>query len=617
MSYIINKTDGSILATVADGQIDQNASDITLIGKNYSGFGEALNENFVKLLENFADVAEPPNPIKGQLWFDSSESKLKVFSGTSFVPVSSATIASSQPSTLGVGDLWFDDVAKQLYFYDGTNTILLGPSYSASQGLSGFKVTNVLDDANQNRVVTLLYTNGILLGIFSKDDFDPKLDIPGFGKSHIYPGFNKSQLAGIKFDVTCTNSESLGNQPAASYLRKDTDNIMAGQLTVTSNRGILVGDAQQAQISVVSGNVQILNDSENRNIVIKVKRGGTVDNVISVDTVNQELDLYRSNPDSTVSVGGDLTVYGNLIVQGDTTTVNAATLTIEDKNIELAKQEGVEPTDENANGGGIILKGDTDHSILWNRDEAAWESTEHIVLETNRELQIKDPMGIPRTVITWNSLGDTIKNLPGVTSFGTQTIIQVGPAPDPESEPVPYLKLQNNKISSVQTNQDIEIEPNGTGDVVLVGNPHITGLADPPTGSGYEQYAATREYVDRNLKTKNLVLSMDVSDGITNTAIAFYLTQIAPPAEYRNGVIARILCTSVSNNSTTVNMNSYLTTHSTEFITPISPSTPTPGGTAFGIDNVSFNTTTIPAQAVSVTRVVKEFQLTGGVWTPI
>ena len=77
MAYQINKTDGTILSTVADGQIDANSSDITLIGRNYSGFGEILNENFVKILENFASSATPQNPIRGQIWFDASESKLK------------------------------------------------------------------------------------------------------------------------------------------------------------------------------------------------------------------------------------------------------------------------------------------------------------------------------------------------------------------------------------------------------------------------------------------------------------------------------------------------------------------------------------------------------------
>ena len=231
MAYQINKTDGTIVSTVADGQIDNISTDITLIGKNYSGFGEVLNENFIKILENFANVTAPTAPIKGQIWFDSTESKLKVYSGTAFVPVSSATIANSQPTTLGVGDLWFNDTAKQLYFFDGTSTILLGPAYSDAQGTSGLIVTSVLDTLNQTRVITSFYNNGILLGIFAKDTFTPKNAIPGFS-GDIGPGFNQGTLSGIKFDVTCTNSEKLANVDSTNYVRKDTANSLTNTLRI-------------------------------------------------------------------------------------------------------------------------------------------------------------------------------------------------------------------------------------------------------------------------------------------------------------------------------------------------------------------------------------------------
>jgi hypothetical protein len=110
MSYQVNKTDGTIVATVADGQIDQRSTGLTLIGKNYSGFGESINENFIKLLENFANTTAPANPIRGQLWFDVSELKLKVYSGTEFIPVSAATIANTLPTELTAGDLWFNNI---------------------------------------------------------------------------------------------------------------------------------------------------------------------------------------------------------------------------------------------------------------------------------------------------------------------------------------------------------------------------------------------------------------------------------------------------------------------------------------------------------------------------
>ena len=612
MSYTINKTDETILATVADGQIDNLSTDLTLIGKNYSGFGEALNENFVKLLENFSNTSEPVRPIRGQIWFDATELKLKVYTGTSFQPVSSATISSTQPNNLGVGDLWFNDIDKQLYFFDGTNTILLGPDFSLSQGLSGLRVSTVLDSLNQNRVITQLYTNGTLIGIFSKDSFTPKLPISGFEGS-IISGFNQGTLSGLKFNVTATNAENLNNVPAASYLRRDIDNIINGQLTITSNRGILIGDAQQAQINVTSnGTIQILNDQENKNLVVKVKRGVNIDEVFSVDTVNQGLGIYQTNPLSEVTIGGSVVINGDLTVQGDTVTVNSSTLTVEDKNIELAKLDT--PLDSYADGGGIILKGSSrDHEILWDNGEQAWVSTEHIILETGFSYKIKDALGVPQEVITATSLGPTITSIPGVTSFGTQTSLTVGPVLSPGNPPTAYVQIEDNRISTLISNQDLEIYPNGSGNIVLNGTARIVDVADPVD----QQDVATKEYVDDTVESRNLVFSMDISDAISNSGIAAFLSLLAPPSEYRAGTVARILCTSLSNSSASLNINPFLSTSTTEFITPDSPGSTTPGGTAFGVSNVSFSTASVPGQTISVFRVVKTFQLIGdpGVWS--
>jgi len=618
MAYIVNKTDGSVVATVADGQVDSLSTDLTLIGKNYSGFGEYLNENFIKLLENFSNSSEPPNPIRGQIWFDTNESKLKVYSGTQFQPVSSATISSTQPPNLGVGDLWFNDVDRQLYFcYDSSGSVLLlGPAYSFTQGKSGLEVVNILDNQNQERVITKLWNNGLLLGIWSSAAFQIKLPILGFGPAGkaIIPGFNQGELPGFKFDVTATNAENLGNEPASVYLKRNTDNIINGQLTITSNNGLLVGDSQQAQIVVVDGNVQFQNDAENKNITVKVKRGAAVDDAIQIITSEQTLNLFANNPASTTIVGGDLTVSGDLTVNGNTTTVNTSILVIQDKNIVLGDLgDPGSNNDTYADGGGITLKGSSDHKITWSQAESAWISTEHHILETGKSYRIKDPFGVVREVLTWNSLGPSITSIPGVTSFGTQTTLAIGPELPPGSgnPPTPYMRLQNNRISTLITNQDLEIEPNGLGNIVLIGSPRITGLQDPFS----PQDAATKEYVDNAGQTRSLVFSMDVSDAISNAGIALWLTQVAPPSEFRNGTNARVLCTSLSNSTSPFNINTYLTTSSTEFITPDAPGSLVPGGTGFGINNVAFSSATLPAPPISVFRVVKLYRLVAGAWT--
>ncbi len=116
MAYKINKTDGSLLADIVDNGLDTSATDLTLIGKNVVGYGEYINENFVKLLENFASTTEPNNPIVGQVWYDTSDNRLKVYDGTVFRIGAGPIVSNTAPITPGQGDFWIDNVENQLYF---------------------------------------------------------------------------------------------------------------------------------------------------------------------------------------------------------------------------------------------------------------------------------------------------------------------------------------------------------------------------------------------------------------------------------------------------------------------------------------------------------------------
>jgi hypothetical protein len=612
MAYQVNKTDGTIVATVADGQLDQLSTDLTLIGKNYSGFGEALNENFIKLLENFANTSRPTNPIRGQVWFDVSELKLKVYNGSEFLPVSSATVSNTQPSTLAIGDLWFNNLDAQLYFFDGTNPLLLGPAYSTTQGLSGLKVESILDTLNQTKVITSLYNNGILLGIFAKDSFTPKTAIIGFNGS-IEPGFNAGTLAGIKFNVTCTNSENLGGATATTYVRRDTSNTMSGQLSIITDLGLIIGSSNQGNLFVNSGNVFLSNAATDRNLILNVRRGTDQEDSLVITSSSRTIDLYREFADSQVNVGGNLTIFGNLSVEGTTTTLNTSDLTIEDKNIIIANVSS--PTDITADGAGITIKGDTDKTILYSETDNWLEISDSVNLVSGKALYIDGTL-----VINGNSLGSAITSIPGVTSFGTQNVINIGPG----IPPVTQMRLENNTISTVSNNDDIELDPDGTGNVALIGSPRITGLQDPiarPTlladpDPGIQD-AATRAYVDDKVELRPILLSMDLSDGKSNDyIITNILNQMAPPQSitgatvslYKDGTIAKILCTLISNSTTSVDINEVKNQSAAPFLTDLA------GSTSPALTNVSFTTATVAAQSVSTTRIIKTFIIEAGVW---
>ena len=607
MAYQINKTDGTIIATVADGQIDTLSTDITLIGKNYSGFGEAFNENLVKILENFASTSAPIHPLKGQVWFDNAENKLKVYNGTVFIPVSSATISSTQPETLSIGDLWFDDVGAQLYFFDGTQPILIGPSYSTAQGKSGLEVASILDTLNQTRVIIYLYNTGILLGIFAKDSFTPKIAIIGFS-GNIEPGFNAGTLANIKFRVTCTNSEQLGGAVATTYARRDTSNTFNGQVAVGVDAGIVIGSGNQMNLLVSSGDIEISNFASDKDLFLRVRKGIDQENAVTIDSSTRTVDIYSGFATSTVNIGGSLIVTGDLTVEGTTTTINTANVTIEDKTLTLANVAA--PTETTATGAGIIIRSTGADSSAYDKEivyrstsegpppTGVFDVSEDLNLAAGKQLQIG---GIK--VIDGNSLGSSITSIPGVSSFGVQTVINIGPG----APPVTQMRLENHRISTVSTNFDIELEPDGTGNVALIGSPRITGMQDPIG----QQDASTKEYVDITIESRSLIFSMDLSDGKSNSYIINnVLNNLAPVAEFRNGTYARILCTLINPSSTSLAINALPPSVSTNpFLTDLA------GSSSAAVTSISFPTATIAAASVSTTRIIKTFQIVTGAWT--
>ena len=606
MAYQINKTDGTIVATVADGQIDTLSTDITLIGKNYSGFGEAFNENLVKILENFASTTEPLRPLKGQVWFDNAENKLKVYNGTVFIPVSSATISSTQPETLSIGDLWFDDVGAQLYFFDGTQPILIGPAYSTSQGKSGLEVDSILDTLNQTRVITYLYNNGILLGIFAKDSFTPKIAIIGFS-GDIEPGFNAGTLANIKFRITCTNSEQLGGTVATTYARRDTSNTFNGQVSVGVDAGIVIGSGNQMNLLVSSGDIEVSNFASDKDLFLRVRKGIDQETAIAIDSSARIVDIYSGKLDSTINVGGSLIVAGDLTVEGTTTTINTENVTIEDKTLTIANVAA--PSETTATGAGIIIRSNGVDALPYNKQivyrstsegpppTGVFDVSEDLNLAAGKQLQIG---GVK--VIDGNSLGSAITSIPGVTAFGTQNVINIGPG----APPVTQMRLENHRISTVSTNFDIELEPDGTGNVALIGNPRITGMQDPVG----QQDAATKEYVDNTIELRPLIFSMDLSDGKSNAyIISNVLNNLAPVAEFRNGTYARILCTLINPSSTSLAINALPPSISTNpFLTDLS------GSSSLAITSIAFPTATIAAASVSTTRIIKTFEIVSGAW---
>jgi hypothetical protein len=119
MSYTINNTAGATLASLQAGTTT-TVGGITLIGKNYTGYGEIIAEDFVRLLENQANSSQPSGALQGQLWYDTTENMLKVYNSSNWDRLGT-TVGTTAPSGLTSGTTWLDTTNSILNVYDGTN----------------------------------------------------------------------------------------------------------------------------------------------------------------------------------------------------------------------------------------------------------------------------------------------------------------------------------------------------------------------------------------------------------------------------------------------------------------------------------------------------------------
>jgi hypothetical protein len=230
MSYTITRYNGTPISTVADGTVDATL-DLKLIGKNYAGYGGIQNENFVYLLENFANTTQPPKPIAGQVWFDSGSSKLKFYDGTKFRSAGGSEAQASAPSGLTQGDFWWDSNNKQLYTYDGSTYTLIGPQAVSGSATTQMRSISLTDVSGATHAVIEAIDNGQVIFTVSADS-DFTLDstinpITGFTTIHqgvtlCYTNNNSTPgqtTSSHRFWGTATNSERLGGLSASNFVQ--------------------------------------------------------------------------------------------------------------------------------------------------------------------------------------------------------------------------------------------------------------------------------------------------------------------------------------------------------------------------------------------------------------
>ena len=324
MAYTINLTDGTIFAVVADGTINTDSSQ-TLVGKNYAGYGEFLDENFIRLLENAANTSAPGAPLTGQLWYDKTNNVIKVYNGTLFKSISGAISSASQPTSNVAGDLWFDSTNGQLKVYDGSSFITVGPASTSGQGTSGAIVATIADTLATDHVIVQMYVNNVIVSIFSKDaTFTPAAAISGFAT--IGPGLNMSTtVSNAVFNGTATNADTLDSLNSTSFMRSDAATSNDTSISVLSDTGLYIGGDSDGHISVSGTDVRIDNDTQDGDLIFRVNDGGVVTTAMTIDGATSVVNINTSAVATGNVTGGNIVTAGQVTATGNITGGNLIT----------------------------------------------------------------------------------------------------------------------------------------------------------------------------------------------------------------------------------------------------------------------------------------------------
>lgn len=351
MAYEIRYTDtvnkGTII--VEDGTLNTETS-LTFPGRSSTGYGQAVAENFLHLLENFANPTAPLRPVEGQLWYDNTEGvdQLKVYDGTTWSSAGGLKKATSQPAVANsvAGDLWVNTDSQQLYLFTGSAWVLVGPSFSDGL-LTGAQSEAIVgsDDVTYNVLVIKIEDQPA--AIISKQSFVPKTAIAGF-RAGIQAGYNLSSVAlvgteTLKYYGTAEKADALvvgGETVAASnFLRGDGPSTTNFQLKVKSNDGVQIGTGGQLSVKI-SGEAAVLEHSTSgSNIDFRLREGTRTNTVLRIDST-QKVGINNIAPDE------DLDVIGNVQITPKPDDVTTGILKIEST-----------ATATDFNEGSIITKG--------------------------------------------------------------------------------------------------------------------------------------------------------------------------------------------------------------------------------------------------------------------
>ena len=641
MSYTIKLSNGKTLAVIANQTVDEVSSSLTLIGKNINDYGEYFNNNLISLAENFSAPRPPRAPLTGQTWFDSAENRLKIYAGGTFKPVGSPTVSNITPLNPIQGDLWVDTTTGILKWYNGIDFIPASKQYSDETGKEGWLIETISDVLSEDYEISVFYAEGRRIAVMTNQTINLN---PGtfsyFNTSTIRPGLTINSALGLKFFGTATSAETVAGFDPSNILVTDQDQVLTGSLEISNDDGISIGTEtnivlyvdkdQPESISVIAGTIQ----GETLQIRYNSVADGTNAVAFHIDSENDKIGILTDNPQADVDINGDVQIRGSLTVKGNQTTLEVSVLQVEDKNIELGTGQTT-ATNAAVDGGGIILKGEVDHTFLYNEIIDSWQSSLNIDLLNNTDSY----------KITGETVIESDPNRPGFYRLGDKVTAGQGfvNLPILSVLTVTDVVLQGNVITTTPDPlTNLVIAPSG-GIISLGNTSKIRGMAQT-LDTDPDDSAVTKKYFEDKISLslggfvgrKPYTLSLDITGfaDLDDEIIAYLDTTLPvdgfgdPYYAQPDGARCSVVCTKYEATTATYilsNLNTSTVRKLFNIVTDISY-TATSETTSF-INTVSSTSTllvtdfelagsvTIATPMPTITRSVRLYAVVGGFWT--
>jgi hypothetical protein len=339
MPYILYKSNGQKLVTVPDGSIESASTDLTFVGKNYAGYGEIQNQNLVKLLENFSNSKQPTKPLAGQMWYDTTSKKIKLYDGTRFKPLQNFDSSIKVPTDNSKGDLWFNEDEQRLYLYNGTKFLLIGPQDSDFAGVALIPSSAVTDNALTKYILKFTIADAfdtVIPAVVSRDEFTPNTVDTLYSEnfSIVKKGISLPGASATTGDSTSrdfyfwgTAATSLGMvekttgnyHRAEDYLLSSTfTNALASGFAISNDAGVIVGSGNTFRFHADTGQNQGKITGVNAtSISFNLQYNNTTTNVFTINGNN-----IVPNTTLGVNLGASYAKFNNIYVNTVTSTVS-------------------------------------------------------------------------------------------------------------------------------------------------------------------------------------------------------------------------------------------------------------------------------------------------------